>query len=79
MLHLFLTANRAELIHRCKAKVALEPFSQSGKNRSGLGLGLAICKRSVEANNGLLSVRDVPGVGCVFTIDLPSHGLAQIA
>ncbi len=54
-----------------------DPFSQSGENKSGLGLGLAICKRGVEANNGLLSVRDLPGVGCVFTIDLPCHALPK--
>jgi len=51
------------------------PFKQSGKDRSGLGLGLAICQRSVEANNGVLQVRDVPHSGCVFTIDLPRHQL----
>jgi signal transduction histidine kinase len=47
------------------------PFVQSGQDRSGLGLGLDICRRSVEANNGTLRVRDVPGSGCIFTIDLP--------
>ncbi len=52
------------------------PFKQGGEDRSGLGLGLAICRRSVEANNGVLSVRDVPGAGCVFTIELPRHVLA---
>ena len=52
------------------------PFKQSGEDRSGLGLGLAICRRSVEANNGALKVRDVPGSGCVFTIELPRHLLA---
>ena len=49
------------------------PFNQRGKDRSGMGLGLSICKHSVEANNGLLTVRDIPGSGCVFTIDLPRH------
>jgi signal transduction histidine kinase len=49
----------------------LLPFVQSGEDRSGLGLGLDICRRSVEANNGVLRIRDVPGSGCVFTIDLP--------
>jgi signal transduction histidine kinase len=49
------------------------PFPQSGENRSGLGLGLDICKRSVEANKGALRVRDVPGTGCIFTIDVPRH------
>ena len=52
------------------------PFEQGGTNRSGLGLGLAICRRSVEANNGIVRVRDVPGSGCVFTIDLPRRALA---
>jgi signal transduction histidine kinase len=52
------------------------PFKQSGEDRSGLGLGLAICRRSVEANNGALSVRDVAGSGCVFTIELPRHVMA---
>jgi signal transduction histidine kinase len=52
-----------------------QPFKQSGEDRSGLGLGLAICRRSVEANNGVLSVRDVAGSGCVFTIELPRHVL----
>ena len=51
------------------------PFSQSGPDKSGLGLGLAISRRSIEANSGTLRVRDVPGAGCVFTIDLPRHTL----
>ena len=52
------------------------PFKQSGKDKSGLGLGLSISRRSVEANDGKLSVRDRPGSGCVFTIDLPRHELS---
>ncbi|HUQ75977.1 MAG TPA: HAMP domain-containing sensor histidine kinase, partial [Burkholderiales bacterium] len=55
------------------AQSMFQPFTQSGTEKSGLGLGLAICRRSVEANNGVLSVRDVPGTGCIFTIDLPRH------
>jgi signal transduction histidine kinase len=47
------------------------PFEQRGKDRTGLGLGLTISRRSIEAEGGLLRVRDVPGVGCVFTVDLP--------
>ena len=53
------------------------PFTQSSADKSGLGLGLSICRRSVEANNGVLSVRDLPGTGCVFTIDLPRHLLPK--
>jgi signal transduction histidine kinase len=55
------------------------PFTQNGSDRSGLGLGLSICRRSVEANNGFLRVRDVPGSGCIFTIDLPRHALPEAA
>jgi hypothetical protein len=53
------------------------PFTQGGMDKSGLGLGLPICRRVVEANQGILSVRDRPGVGCVFTIDLPRHADAS--
>ena len=51
-------------------------FTQSSTDRSGLGLGLSICRSSVEANDGVLKVRDVPGMGCIFTIDLPRHSSA---
>lgn len=53
------------------------PFVQEGEDRSGLGLGLSIARRSVEANGGALSVRDLPGSGCVFTIDLPRHSITE--
>ena len=48
-----------------------QPFEQGANNRTGLGLGLVISRRGVEANGGEIRVRDVPGTGCVFTIDLP--------
>ena len=47
------------------------PFEQVGAERTGLGLGLSISRRGVEANGGKLYVRNLPGTGCVFTIDLP--------
>jgi hypothetical protein len=49
------------------------PFVQGGTDRSGLGLGLDICRRSLEAMNGELKIRDLPGSGCIFTIYLPRH------
>ncbi len=57
------------------AEKFFEPFVQVHKDKSGLGLGLSIVRRSVEADEGTLSVRDLPGEGCVFTIDLPRHAL----
>jgi signal transduction histidine kinase len=59
------------------AESMFTPFVQEGEDRSGLGLGLSIARRSVEANGGVLSVRNLPGTGCVFTIDLPRHSLAE--
>jgi signal transduction histidine kinase len=55
------------------------PFTQAGEDCTGLGLGLSISRRSIEANHGTLSVRDVPSEGCVFTIDLPRHSLAELS
>lgn len=52
-----------------------KPFTQGSFDRSGLGLGLSIARRSVEAEGGSLTVRDAPGSGCVFTMDLPRHSL----
>lgn len=48
-----------------------KPFVQASEDRTGLGLGLSIARQAVEENGGTLSVRDVSGKGCVFTIDLP--------
>jgi signal transduction histidine kinase len=78
-----LTARRAlgrvliEVADQCgglppgRTEELFHPFEQRGGDRSGLGLGLSISRRGVEANGGTLQVRDVPGTGCVFTIDLP--------
>lgn len=61
------------------AEAMFLPFTQAAEDRSGLGLGLSISRRSVEANKGVLSVRNVAGSGCVFTIDLPRHFLPAAA
>jgi hypothetical protein len=34
-------------------------------------LGLSISRKGVEANGGKLSVENITGKGCAFTIDLP--------
>jgi signal transduction histidine kinase len=52
-------------------------FEQRSGNRCGLGLGLAISRRGVEANGGELHVHNLPGRGCVFTIDLPKSAPAR--
>ena len=55
------------------AETMFRPFTQRGEDKSGLGLGLSIARENVEAAGGTLSVRNVPGTGCVFTIQLPQH------
>jgi hypothetical protein len=54
-----------------KAEELFRPFEQRAGDRTGLGLGLSISRRSVEAIGGRIGVRDVPGVGCIFTVELP--------
>lgn len=54
-----------------KSEELFQPFTQRATDRSGLGLGLSIARKAVELNGGELSVRDIPGVGCVFTVKLP--------
>lgn len=48
-----------------------EPFVQRNQKRRGVGLGLTITRNAIEAHGGTLSVRDLPGKGCVFTVVVP--------
>ncbi len=57
------------------AETLFRPFKQAGSDKSGLGLGLSIARRSIEADGGSLDVKDLPGSGCVFTINLPRRAL----
>ncbi len=56
-----------------KAAELFDSFAQGATDRSGLGLGLAISRRAVEESGGTLHVRDLPGTGCIFTVDLPKQ------
>ena len=42
-----------------------------GSDRSGLGLGLSIARKAVRAHGGEISIRNMPGKGCVFIIEVP--------
>jgi signal transduction histidine kinase len=53
-----------------------EPFVQRGENRTGFGLGLAIVKQAIEAHDGRVFVRNLPGKGCVFSLQLPAQNSA---
>ena len=58
------------------AEKMFTPFMQHNDDRTGMGLGLSIARKSVEADEGTLSVRDIPGTGCVFTINIPRFSLS---
>jgi signal transduction histidine kinase len=59
-----------------KAEELFSPFQQRSSDRTGLGLGLAFSRWGARANNGQLQARNLPGKGCVFTVDLPRHTVA---
>ena len=42
-----------------------------GLDRTGVGLGLSIARKAVRAHGGEIRIRNMPGTGCVFLIDLP--------
>jgi two-component system OmpR family sensor kinase len=46
-----------------------EPGRERG--RAGAGLGLAIASAIVDAHAGRISVRDAPGGGALFVVELP--------
>lgn len=54
-----------------KAEELFAPFEQRGHDKTGVGLGLGICERGARANDGAIHVLNRPGIGCVFTLDLP--------
>jgi hypothetical protein len=49
------------------------PFVQAGTDRSGFGLGLSIARQVSESHGGTIRADDLPGRGCVFTIELPER------
>jgi len=62
-----------------KIEELFSPFQQRSSDRTGLGLGLAFSRWGAHANNGELHARNLPGKGCVFTVDLPRHPAAAAA
>jgi signal transduction histidine kinase len=61
------------------AETMLRPFVQKGSDRTGLGLGLSICLKAVHSIAGELRIRDLPGRGCIFSIELPTQASQSAA
>jgi signal transduction histidine kinase len=59
-------------------KDLFRPFEQRGADRSGVGIGLAFCRWGAEANNGRIYARNLPGKGCIFTVDLPRSRTSSV-
>lgn len=54
-------------------------FEQRGADRTGLGIGLTFSRWGAEANGGRLYARNLPGTGCIFTLDLPRSSVPATA
>ena len=59
------------------AETMFKPFVQLSSDRTGLGLGLAIARQNVESMGGTLTVKNLPDVGCVFTIGFPNSTIER--
>lgn len=55
-----------------KVDELFRPFVRGSHETPGVGLGLSIAVRGIKALNGEIRVRDLPGKGCVFIVELPS-------
>lgn len=60
-------------------KTLVASFEQRGADRSGLGIGLTFSRWGAEANGGRLYARNLPGAGCIFSLDLPRSSVSMIA
>ncbi|MEO7999662.1 MAG: HAMP domain-containing sensor histidine kinase [Gemmatimonadaceae bacterium] len=55
------------------AEELFTPYTQKSDNKIGMGLGLSISRKGIESHGGHVGVRDIPGKGCVFFIEVPRH------
>ena len=53
------------------AETMFAPFTQGGEDRSGIGLGLSICRRLSQMLGGTIELKSEPGRGSTFALNLP--------
>ncbi len=56
-----------------------QPYERRNVDRTGLGLGLAFSRWGAEVNGGRILARNLPGHGCVFSVDLPRVPMPVLA
>lgn len=56
-----------------KAEELLRPSSQINFEPGSSGIGLSIVRRACELNGCDLTIRNMPGAGCIFSIRMPSY------
>jgi signal transduction histidine kinase len=62
------------------AQRIFEPFRRTGASREtapGVGLGLSVARRIVEAHGGRIEVKSTVGLGSTFRVHLPLSGPAE--
>lgn len=63
-------ANERDRLFRDFGRLSAKPTG----GESSTGLGLAICRKIVEAHRGSISAENLPGGGCEFSVVLPALG-----
>ena len=58
---------------QAKLFAPFERLRETSTTRPGMGLGLVVCKRLVEAHGGRIWVDSKPGLGTTFGFSLPLH------
>jgi hypothetical protein len=52
-------------------KAMFRPLEPQSANRERLDASLTFTQKAIEAIGGNISVRNAPGIGCVFTVAVP--------
>jgi signal transduction histidine kinase len=70
----FSVADQGIGMNEDEARYAFEPFRRGGRLKDdvpGVGLGLFVVRRIVEAHGGTIALRSAPGEGSTFEVRLP--------
>ena len=66
---------RTRVRHEAQERV-FAPFARLDKSVAGAGIGLATCRRIIEAHGGSMGVATREGGGSVFWFELPAVEVA---